>query len=436
MKDRLVTAIGALLLLAVVYGLVFAPAPEVPVTRPVSVEAGRNGYRAIHDWLAGQGVAVASLRERFERLLDDDMPFTARGNILLTTMPYANPLRREEQGALRRWIAAGNTVLVMAALDDTPEWSVGTTAGQFFGELYALSGLRFEVDGAAAEPAENPSAAGGAARGANQLQTGPPGPEAIPPDTPVELGPVGAHPLMAGVESLRGYSDGPSSVWRAASAETDPLVLRLGVERGTGIDAVWEAPQGDGQVIVVASGSLLTNHIVADGDARRFLANVIRHHLATGASVIFDDMHQGLSVLYDADAFFADPRLHNTIWFLLAGWLVYLLGSSNRFGPPRQERDAPRQADFLDAVGGFMGGRLDRRDAGLVLFDEWFDDIRRARSLPPSAAPPWAELAATPTLGRDVLDELEREHGRLTSGRTVDLVRLHNTLRQARKAIG
>jgi len=54
----------------------------------------------------------------------------------------------------------------------------------------------------------------------------------------------------------------------------------------------------------------------------------------------------------------------------------------------------------------------------------------------PRGAPLWAELEATPTLARRVHEELHAFQGALTSGRAVNLVRLHNTLKEAREAIG
>ena len=118
-----------------------------------------------------------------------------------------------------------------------------------------------------------------------------------------------------------------------------------------------------------------------------------------------------------------------------AAWFVYILGSSNRLAPPRTARSAPRQGDFVAAAGGFMARRLDRRATGLLLIEEWLDEVRRARGLP-RGAPLWAELEATPTLARRVHEELHAFQGALTSGRAVNLVRLHNTLKEAREAIG
>jgi hypothetical protein len=305
----------------------------------------------------------------------------------------------------------------MASIDDTPEWAlVGTD--DFLRQLTLLTGLKLR--------------AGASDNGDAPAQ---PRPTPVGRDTQVEIEAV-AHPLTDGVEVLRGYSDEPSELWQADPEDGDRLYLSLGRERSSGFDALWETPEGNGRIILVASGSLLTNHIVADSDAPRFIANVMRHHLAGTGAVIFDDMHQGLSVLYDPAAFFGDARLHATIVFLIAGWLVYLLGSSNRLAPPLAARTEPKQADFLGAVAGFMARRLRPRDAGLLLLEEWFDEIRRQRGLPQRPEPPWEELRATPALDRHTCDALETGYKTLKSGRAVDLVRLHNLLLQARRATG
>lgn len=415
MKDRLVTAAGALLALVAVYALFFQKSPQAPVGRPTSAEAGRNGYLAIDRWLTGAGVDVRSQQVRYDALLEDTS-LAARGNVLISTLPEAIPARVDEIRALSAWVQDGNTLLVMAALDDTPEWAAGGDGQRFMRNLTLMTGLAFV-------PVSSEAGSGSA-------------PAPIEADSVLELAPVEAHPLMDSVATLRGYSDGPSAVWNAAPANGSSLLLRVAVQAASGIDAAWEVAAGSGRVIIVASGSLLTNHRVEIGAARIFLANVLRYHLAPGGAVIFDDMHQGLSALYDPAAFFGDARLHTTGWFLLAGWLIYLLGSSNRWAPPRPAGGDPQQSDFVDAVGGFMARRLDRCATGKLLFAEWFDELRKRRGLEQNGEPLWAELDAAPMLGAHTREALERSYESLINGRPVDLVWLHNVFREARKAIG
>ena len=94
------------------------------MTRPVSTEAGPNGYLGLQRWLASEGIPVVSLRERYGALATL-VPGVPTGNLLITTAPHVYPLRNSEAEPLQSWIEAGNTLVVLAGLSDTPEWSMG-----------------------------------------------------------------------------------------------------------------------------------------------------------------------------------------------------------------------------------------------------------------------------------------------------------------------
>lgn len=450
MRDRLVTLLGALLALTVIYALFFQRGGEPPKTKPVSTEAGRNGYLALWNWLERGHVKVVSLRDRYPKLLAD-AALTESGNVLVVTMPFNTPLRASEVPSFDEWVTRGNTVLLLAALDDSPEWLTAGNQADFQNELAELTALRFMTPRAAvrdrgaqpgakaddadegadqeAETGEKPRVPASAAAAARSRRA------PIAERTRIVLEPVAGLPLLEGVKSLVGYSDQVSELWVLRDRVRTKLILRLATESSSGVDAFWQVPRGRGQLLLSASGSLLANRNIGEGDARELVRNVLRYHLGPGGAVIFDDMHHGLSSLYDASALLNDARLEYTIWFVLAAWLVYILGSSNRLAPPRAPARVPRQGDFVAAAGGFMARRLDRRAAGLLLIEEWLDEVRHARGLPPEASP-WAELEATPTLARRVYEQLHAFHRTLEEGRAVDLVRLHNTLREARGAIG
>jgi hypothetical protein len=425
MRDRLVTLLGALLALLIVYALFFQRPGQPPVTRPLSTEAGRNGYLALWNWLEREHVRVVSLRNRYSTLRDDKS-LANGGNVLIITMPFRTPLRQSEIVPLQAWLLDGNTVLLLAALDDTPEW---LPRGQpdFRDEVAELTGLRFTTE---REDAASASAGGARRRPPAARLARPP----IAAHTELELEPVVDHPLLKGVAALHAYSDDASELW-SLRPDASQLALRLATESSSGNDALWERPYGSGKLIVAASGSLLANRNIGEGGARELVRNVLRYRLADGGAVIFDDMHQGLSSLYDPSALLRDARLRYTIWFVLAAWLVYVLGTSNRLAPPRAQRSVPRQGDFVAAAGGFMARRLDRSEAGRLMLDEWLDEVRRARGLPRGASL-WPELEATPTLARGVYEDLHEYDRTLARGGAVDLVRLHNTLLKAREEIG
>ena len=70
----------------------------------------------------------------------------------------------------------------------------------------------------------------------------------------------------------------------------------------TGTTAGWQIPTGDGQVIVLASASLLSNHQIANADNARFAANLIAHHLGPTGAFVFDDLHLGFRIAMMAQA--------------------------------------------------------------------------------------------------------------------------------------
>src|SRR5690606_38224908 len=182
MKDRLITAAGALVALVILYTMFFQP-NEPPVTRPVSTETGRNGYAAISRWLEASGYRVISLRERYDTLIsldpDASLDLPRRGNLMITTMPHLLPVRSREHDSLKAWIRSGNTLLILAALDDTPEWTPANAARDFLQDLQIMTGVAFAQS-------ERPQGI--------VLRRGP-----IGAGSAVELEPVVGHPLMDGV---------------------------------------------------------------------------------------------------------------------------------------------------------------------------------------------------------------------------------------------
>ena len=405
MKDWLITVGGALFALVALAAVLVGDSAPSP-TRPTSAEPGPNGYLALYDWLGTSGVAVSSHRQRLAGLA------TIRsegGDLFITTMPHQARMHDDEVDALRSWVAAGNTLLVLAALNDTPDWALGADpTWSLFEPLRALTGLTFETvrdeDGDA-------------------VRIGFPGQE-----TSVKLQAVDAHPLAVGIDDLDGVTDYPTSAWQVKSAGEEPRLRLAATEAGT--DAIWQIRHGRGRIFLVALGSLLTNRVIGRADNRVFVANLVGRHLAPSGTVIFDDMHQGLSALYDPTAFFSDRRLYVSLAFVIGLWFVYIAGTWNRLAPVRETAGQPGQQDFVCAVGGFLARKLDPVDAGRLAFASWFAAVEGR----PVAfeEPPWRRLDANPTLDKALLAELKADHARLRAGGKVDLKQLHNRIRRTR----
>ena len=126
MKERLVTLGLALGALALFY-ILFLPKPaseDAAPALPLSTEMRPDGYLAAWRWLTAESIPVAALHERYDGLLAGSASQAATGNVLLTILPHKLPVRPEEAAQLDSWVERGNTLLVMAALDDTPAWAL------------------------------------------------------------------------------------------------------------------------------------------------------------------------------------------------------------------------------------------------------------------------------------------------------------------------
>jgi len=410
LNDRLATTLGALAAVLIVSALLFSGGRAAPASRPTSADTGANGYAALWRWLNGEGVAVHSLRRRVNTSADWRPEGPAGGHLFITTMPHRERMRLPEIRALEEWLADGNTLLVLAALDDTPDWTRSTDTTYFLDDLTRLTGLEFRV-----------------AEEAAVTRIGTPGSTGE-----VFLQGIRAHPLMTDVVRLKGETDDVASIWAAEPEAFGRLVIKLATEEVSGAPALWQAAVGEGHVIVSGLGSLLGNRAIGAADNRRFVINLLRHHLGRDGQVIFDDMHQGLSALYDPEALFSDPRLGATLAFLIAFWLIYLLGSASRLAGPATRLARPDQSGFVTGAAGFLARKLSPAQAGRLMLEHWFEELRGQGLLPPGTASPWPALQAVTALGGEPLARLQRFRQTLENGGRVDLRELHNTLRELR----
>lgn len=420
MNDRLVVLIGGLLAMVLVYVLLVPKPPPVrPVSRPTTTDTGADGYFALEQWFSRSGIATHSLRHRYDALNDDTAITAPRGNILLVAMPQYERPRFDEIDTLIDWVYEGNTLLILAAIHDSPAWIYRGDFDFFFEDLESITLAEFSVD-------SESDASGFAAKVTNAL-TG-------PNETVLTASPLFPHPLLAGVEQLHAESDLDVAAWEI-SMQTDAPLFALATDDRMGLGTLWEQRLGEGRIILSAYGSLLSNRAVGQADNRLFVRNLVRYHLGADGLVIFDDMHQGLSSLYDPEAFFSDPRLHNTLYFIVGFWLLYLVGATNRLGEPRLGRREIGEADFIRTTGQFIARRVKPREVGERMFRILFDDLRQQRKLPVSGEPAWDLMRRSPLLGNKVIDTLQFQYRRLQSGHKVDLRRLQNRINQVRKAL-
>ena len=412
MKERLVTFLCALGALALFLGMFMrrddsgSGGNEVP--RPTTEERGANGYHAALQWLDAEHFRAVSLRDRFDKL-PQKKALTATGNVLMVTLPAVTVFKTEEFRPLDRWVRAGNTLLVLAALSDNPDWAF-SFSGMTSGDLNLLTGLEFETarmrDTRTRKFTGPRNGEGPASQAALALRH-------FPEPRRATLIPNRDHVYFKGVHEAVALSDYDSQPW-TVKVPYEGFVLALGHQRETGEATFWTRPLGNGRIIVSGLGTLFTNRALGLGDNARLLSNIIGANLAPQGAVLFDDVHQGLGASYDPAKFYRDSRLHMTVGIAALLWLAWVLGATHLRVPVRRAA-VPREAELVRANGRFLARVLTPAAAARRMFEHFLHRW------------PWEVLERHSRLASADLTQLRSWYSQLGRSR-VPLLRLHNLM--------
>lgn len=392
MKQRVLMLVAALGALALSVTLLLRSESGIAVSRdaprPTSEEAGPNGYRAAFAWLTGSGIKAQSLRVRFDQGLEElslsSQGLPPQGNLLIVSLPVVTAFRAEEFASLTRWLRTGNTLLVAAALADSPDWA-GNLSELVSGDLSYLTGLQVKP--------------GGESRTADHV--------VLVANRP--------HAYFTGVRQLALASQTPLSSL-TMRIPTDGIVLALAHDANTGGGLLWTRSAGQGRIVVTALGSLFTDGQLGEADNARLFANIVAANVLPGGIVLFDDLHQGLTAGYDPAKFYKDRRLYVTLAILVAVWLSWVLGATALVRTvPRGP--APDEIGLVRATGGFLA-RVVSPAAAAVRMAELF--VQRVGG--------WDALARHPRLAQPDLRQLRTWYAAARAERRVPLVRLHNLI--------
>jgi hypothetical protein len=409
-RERLITLLCALGALALFLGMFMRKddqgigGNEVP--RPTTEERGANGYHAAMQWLDAERIRAVSLRDRFDKL-PQKKALPATGNVLIVTLPAVTVFKTEEFRPLDRWVRAGNTLLVLAALSDTPDWAF-SFAGMTSGDLNLLTGLEFES--ARMRDTRTRKIAGPHVEGAPQTALAM---RHFPEPRRATLIPNRDHVYFKGVHTAVALSDYDSQPW-SVKVPYEGFVFALGHQRETGEGAFWTRPLGNGRIIVSGLGTLFTNRALGLGDNARLLSNILGANLGPQGAVLFDDIHQGLGASYDPAKFYRDSRLHMTIGIAALLWLAWVLGATH-LRVPVGRSPVPREAELVRANGRFLARVLTPAAAARRMFEHFLHRW------------PWEVLERHSRLAPADLAQLKSWYAQLGHSR-VPLLRLHNLI--------
>jgi Domain of unknown function (DUF4350) len=439
-RERLVTlgcALGALLVFAMLFVHTGAPG-ERDAPAPTTAERRGNGLLGVMTWLREEGIRTVSLRERLGTLAKQP-GLTATGNLLVVILPATTAFRTDEAVALDTWVRAGNTLLILAALSDRPDWARSERG--LAGDLQLLSGLEAQPpqEQADAEPANRPPSAQntGAPAGTSgqsaaketrslvhlareSLALAEPKRSALVPNRP--------HVYVDGVKEAIALSDFPPQEW-TVKVPRDGFMLSLAHQASSGEGVLWIRPLGAGTILVSGFASLFTNRALGLADNARLFANIVASATGPGGSVIFDDEHQGLSAAYDPAKFYKDRRLYATLTILAAVWLVWVLGGT-QLQAPSVRIPAPQETQLVRDTGLFLARVLRPAAAARRMFENFLLDIRDVLHDGGKAddSALWDWLEQHPRLARADVVQLKSWYGAAHADQKVPLVRLRNLI--------
>ncbi len=428
MKDRLVTLSGALMALLAVGVLLFPSrnGQDAELSSPTTTDRGQYGLAGLHRWLSEESIPTLSWRRRYDSLITDP-ELSDSGNLLVLSLPQKLPAREQELDELHDWLAAGNSVLILTAMSDDPPWSQERD-WHSSNSLVSQLGFHFDTPDREDGSAQARGDAVNAESVSDMIHS-------LSRQT-VVLTPSCRHPLLAEVASIETrHFPALAKIWRLESGSGSRLSLPLLWTMPDREPTFWETRVGEGRAWISSYPDLFGNVTLGLADNARLITNLVRAALGSQGTVIFDDMHQGLSTLYDPEAFFSDPRLHHTLWFVLGFWLLYVTGRSNRLAPLRA-RPLPRRAvELVQAMGGLFARRLSDNTVQLQLFSHFFNHVRALRGLPTNGKPEWEVLERSPRLDAETVSRLKGAYEAAASRRKLDPVELTNLLNRTREEL-
>ena len=422
MNDRLFTLVGGMLALLLVFWL-FGGGEQhsaPPVSRPTTQDTGPAGLLGLYRWLESSAVPVHRLHQRYTAL-DEVAPGT--GNLLVVLEPMVWPVRPTESPALHRWVERGNHVLLLS----NPEALAWGQSDATDALGLQRSFLPLKTEAGKGQQLAPRLASRREACSEEALTRG----TIAGPQRRLRVPGTVKHPVMRGVDEVLvktappgehyymalGYGDRVLRHWYALLC--DPQ-LRLPVFTAFRV--------GHGRVWGLDYSETFSNDNLDRGHNARLFANLAGFALGPGGRVVFDDMHQGDSELYDPVAFFSDSRTHGTLAFLGGMWLLWLLGYNSRFAPPQAAPPRVTSRAFVRAVGRFQARYLRPVEAARGLLRQFFNDTRQRYRLPTTGEPAWDALERARGRADPDLRQLRAWHARVQQGQPVDLAQLRNLI--------
>lgn len=426
MKDRLITLLGAVIAFYILFRLLF---PQINfeqknISFPTTADRGKYGLAGLYHWLESQHIPLYSLRERYDTL-SHNSNLSAQNNLLIISLPLRLDAQVKELEQLQNWVRQGNNVLLLVAMSDWPDWAERMMQSSV---SQVLDNFDLNITETRPNSKSNVADKEDATTRLDAVLHPKPQTRALIPAL--------QHPLTANIHTVQAtWLNSEGLHWHLEGDEQTHSSLILLRDKADGNPALWLSFFGKGKLLIVRHSDLFDNVSLGLADNARLFGNIVHQLLGQHGTVIFDDMHQGLSAIYDPEAFFHDSRLHHTLLFMLVFWIVYVIGHSNRFGQVRQKKPMLQLRDHVQAIGNLFARRLHTSAAALRYAEHFFNDVRAAYGLPLNGQPVWEQLHHNTAIAPPVLQRAQALYLQALQHKRINLVSFVNTLKSMRREL-
>lgn len=450
--------------------------------RPTTENRRSPGVAALHQWLTSANISVHSQRSRLT-----DLPAAVTettGHVAIVHLPGTLLYEAEEVQALLSWVAEGNTLLVAAGHLEGNRWIY---EGQNLPRaLWRLTGLelylaKLDKPPGALEPEQSPAGESGIGDRIDALleetEITPGWLQLHDSEAAVDVVPGAPHPASSALEGIKApwdsarwsrdledaeidTDDGKGTVrsWQAdidaCSEHADQRALRgaggclviptpnamdwraVLQHRHSGQPAMLASSLQQGEVFVLLHPSLLGNEVIHRFNNRALIVGLLRHALAPGGSVLFDDAHQGLNNILESGDLLSDGRFWASVGFLLLFWIAYLLADGGHWqrAVHRAWPRRPSQQDLVHSSANFLRQRLHPTAALEALLEPLQEQLARKWQLPPDRALSQG-LAQERDSHPQAVAALEALLSSARNGQTPALAKARQTITRLRQAI-
>lgn len=281
-----------LLLLAVIFVwlLTYIDTRQILLTsQPTSYDKGQSGLHKLKDWIDKTGYESTSLTTSYQTL-----PYNTSQHILFVTLPATLPASQQELEHLQAWVATGNTLILMLALDDKPHWH--NQQNRFTIENY-LNSFRLSL-----VQLDKPQTTD-----KQDIQQG------------VLITQIPSR-LTDKVKRVESNSNQQSHTWQLLGKESENSALILLRDQTSLSPVAWLSGYGKGHLFIFTHSNLFSNGQIAKADNLTFIKNMLNFSLPGKAIIYFDDVHHIMTPARNN----ADTLMHPLL-LLAAGMLVYSL---------------------------------------------------------------------------------------------------------------